>query len=202
MGNGSSTPGDLDPNTFQGDPETVPANSPTGCFGKEEELNGDVVYFCCYPNGNAYRRTPDHCDVNTEVPYLGFKESVRPVKQIGHWIKVAEHQWLPLVFFWGPKQSNGEHTELMRHYGSAPDAAKPGSKSVGGYASGWNVVDKTVRDVQLNDTVDDALDALDAVRVKAVLRLQAAERGRQERKKRRSKKQKKKKKQKQNHPSL
>jgi hypothetical protein len=183
MGNGTSIPGGIDPNTFRGEE----GSAAKGLHGKPEPLTDDLVFYCCYQAGTAYRKSPDPNDINVEAGLLEFKASVRPKLMHGEWLKVDEEKWLPLTFFWGP--GKGEPAELMKLY----DTKEPVINPVTGrpYSAKWSIVDNAVQTVQLNDAVDSAVDQMEALRLKAVTRIQSAERGRRARKKRKHKKKKK-----------
>eukprot|EP00750_Incisomonas_marina_P008954 INCI15751.1.p1 GENE.INCI15751.1~~INCI15751.1.p1 ORF type:complete len:359 (+),score=96.20 INCI15751.1:254-1330(+) len=193
MGNGSSVPGGLDPNTFECDAQFHKNGDDDGDeidVGEENE-----VYFCCLSQGNVYRSSPDPDDKANDVPAAKFKEPVRAVARRGtRWIKVAAERWLPLTFFWGPRPKDGQVVEIMRRYGTGKELGqdRKASKAVSPvtnkeYSENWSVMDDAVSSVKRNDAVDKAADALEELRLRAVKKIQAAERGRQQRKKRKKK---------------
>jgi hypothetical protein len=91
----------------------------SGLFGSAEDARGEV-YTCCLVHGNKYRRTPAHADLNAEAGLLRFGESVCPVLRHGHWLKIDEGKWLPMVFFWGPEY-DGQWLQLMREVETVSD---------------------------------------------------------------------------------
>lgn len=186
MGNGTSIPEGYDDASMQ--QRESPPGSPTGRRGKIQSVVGSI-YYCCLLSGNQYRRSPNHRDLNEEAGVVQFKEGVRPIAKLGDWLKVSEEKWLPMVFFWGPRDEDGRMIELMRLYD--PKASSPLARAPPAYSDKWSILDETVKAVKVTDAIDSVLDYMETLHLSAIKKIQAAERRRQKRKKKKRQKKEK-----------
>ena len=164
-------------------------------------------YRCCLENGNTYRRTPRHQDINTDVEPVKYGDVLAPKLKYGQWIQIDDEKWLPLEMYWIPV-CNGNHIQLMarcdgvgtavailpsdtsdvRSTESKGDDDEDNTTPSRPYSRSWDIVDKTVQAVAVNDVLDVVLDRFDEIKAKAIVKIQAAVRGRQMRAEKKKKK--------------
>ena len=145
---------------------------PSGLHGEAVDASSEK-YKCCIAEGIQFRNTPDPNDLDETAKVVAKNAVVVPKVRHGHWIQVADDQWLPMSEYWVKRDDTTQATgrQLLKKID------RPRLNT-------WDFMDAVVQEVKLNDALDVAADKLD--RIVAVTRLQAAERGRQQRKKKRA----------------